>query len=272
MNEIQELQTWLEGILGEPVDWEINPETVEMLKRIRDSNIQKEQHSQLILSELEQSRAEYVGETRRLENILKELGVHDRFLTGPSQAYAQMLTDCCSTLAEDGLGSGLEAAAANLLLNQAEGVPDLALARTQLNEVKADTLKLYGQLDRLGEAVKMAEKGKKEDSITCVNRTKKLDFMLGKEKNYRANLEKDEASLFKVTGGDTTSFKHANVVKIEAELRAVEGEIEEAQRQLTSYLNLPPSVDLARVEVTKAENELQKLTAQVNFNLSSLHL
>ena len=30
---------------------------------------------------------------------------------------------------------------------QAEGVPDLALARTQLNEVKADTLKLYGQLD-----------------------------------------------------------------------------------------------------------------------------
>ena len=33
--------------------------------------------------------------------------------------------------------------------------------------------------------MKLAEKVRKEDSITCVQRTKKLDFMLGKEKNYR---------------------------------------------------------------------------------------
>ena len=141
-------------------------------------------------SELEVSRAEYAGETRRLEGILKELGVQDRFLTGPSQAYAQTLTESCSVLEEDGLGSGLEAAAAHLLIKQADSVPELAMTRAQLEEVKADTLKLYAQLDRLGEAVKLAEKVRKEDCITCVQRTKKLDFMLGKEKNYRNRIIK----------------------------------------------------------------------------------
>ena len=59
---------------------------------------------------------------------------------------------------------------------------------------------------------------------------------------------------------------------MESDLKCLEGQIDEAKREMTGYLNLPPSCDLARVEVAKAEKELRNLMEQVNYNISSLHL
>ena len=45
---------------------------------------------QIILDEVERARYECEGEVRRLESILLQLGVGDRFLSGPSSVYAQV--------------------------------------------------------------------------------------------------------------------------------------------------------------------------------------
>ena len=44
----------------------------------------------IILEDVERRRNEYIGETRRLERLLRELGVEDRSITGPSSAYLQV--------------------------------------------------------------------------------------------------------------------------------------------------------------------------------------
>ena len=51
-------------------------------------------------------------------------------------------------LNEDEIGSGLEAAATKLLMEQAEIGPKLAAAKAEIEAVKAETLKLYGPLER----------------------------------------------------------------------------------------------------------------------------
>eukprot|EP00088_Acartia_fossae_P069755 TRINITY_DN9190_c0_g1_i1.p1 TRINITY_DN9190_c0_g1~~TRINITY_DN9190_c0_g1_i1.p1 ORF type:complete len:275 (-),score=84.48 TRINITY_DN9190_c0_g1_i1:368-1192(-) len=274
MTDIKEVQTWLTNILGEEVDWEINPQSLEVLKRLKENNIQQEKHAQVILEEAERSRQEYEAETKRLASILSELGLTEKSLSGPSSAYIEVLTECCSLLNEDNIGSGLEAGAARLLVNQADLIPELSKAKEQLEGVKAATLKLYSQLDRLEDAVQLAEKEGAEDKLTVRNQTKKLDFLLAKEKEYKTNIDKDEANLTKIMHKEDPSgaLSHARVVEVEAEWAGLDQQLEEARRQITGYLNLPPSLDLARVEIAKAERELASLTEQVNNSISSFHL
>ena len=131
-------------------------------------------------------------------------------------------------------------------------------------------LVFYHIFVRLGEAVTVGEKGGKEDSVLAANQSKKLDFMYAKEKQYKSSLEKDETLFHKNTGGDS-SLTHSNMEKLSAELAGLELEVEEARRQISGYLNLPPSCDLARVEISKAEKELMNLSEQVNSRISTLH-
>jgi len=271
MEQMSELRNWLETVLGETVDWEVNPGTVKVLNEIRSQNISREKHAQVIFNEIEKCRSEYEGELHRLERILSELSIDDRFLTGPSTAYLQVLTDSCSILNEETIGSGLEAAAAKLLVDQADLAPRTAAAKAQIDSVKADTLNLYGQLDRLGEAVKLANKNGEEDSTQAQNQSKKLNFMQAKEKQYKANVEKEESLIQKNTGGDQT-LRHSNIETLARELQTLENELDTAKRQITGYLDLPPSLDLAKVEISKAEKELKELTAQVSNNISTMHL
>merc|ERR1711962_157543 len=267
-----DLEKWLEEILGRSAaDWQIDPQSILALQTIREKNLKGEEQAQQLLEQIRRNRCEYEGELQRLGCILKELGVEERFISAPSQAYAHTLTECCSVLNEDDVGSGVEAAAAQLLLRQADAAPALAALKNQLEGVKADTLKLYGQLDRLGDAVKVIEKGSTEDNILTLNENKKLDFMLAKEKQYKTSAEKEESLLFKLTGGDD-SLHHARVEELEKELHTLDKETGEARRQITGFLNLPPSIHLARVEIAKAEKELQGLTEQVQENISALHL
>ena len=123
----------------------------------------------------------------------------------------------------------------------------------------------------MGAAFKVIEKGSTEDNILTLNESKKLDFLLAKEKQYKNSAEKEESLLFKLTGGDA-SLHHARVEELQKELHIVDKETGEARRQITGFLNLPPSIHLARVEIARAEKELQCLTDQVQENISALHL
>ena len=40
MSEVKDIQVWLEDILDEPVDWQINPETVRILNNLRELNLE----------------------------------------------------------------------------------------------------------------------------------------------------------------------------------------------------------------------------------------
>ena len=70
--------------------------------------------------------------------------------------------------------------------------------------MKGDTVELLGQLDRVTAAVSLAEREGRAEAATATNQTKKLDFMRAKEREYRATLDKKEATLSRSGGGDPT--------------------------------------------------------------------
>jgi hypothetical protein len=74
----------------------------------------------------------------------------------------------------------------------------------KVDQIKESTVELLGQLERVTAAVNQAEREGRTEAATATNQTKKLDFMRAKEREYRASLDKKEATLAKNTAGDLT--------------------------------------------------------------------
>jgi len=272
MSEFEEIGAWLESVTGEKsLEWEVTPQNLKYLKELRSKNITNEKLVQATLDETDRLAREYEGELRRLDKILKQLGLDFNSLPGSANSYLQVLAESCSILEEDNIGRGLEVALARAVLQQADLSPMKALAKAKIEAVKVENLKLYSQLERLEESVKYAEKQGEEDIELTKNQSKKLDFMTAKEKQYKSGLEKDEMLHFKLTGGDKT-LTHDYVACLEQKLSSLDKDVDEAKRNISGYLNLPPSLDLARLEVSKAEAQLEELTSELNINIASVHL
>eukprot|EP00088_Acartia_fossae_P020029 TRINITY_DN21729_c0_g1_i1.p1 TRINITY_DN21729_c0_g1~~TRINITY_DN21729_c0_g1_i1.p1 ORF type:complete len:273 (-),score=70.21 TRINITY_DN21729_c0_g1_i1:161-979(-) len=272
MSDFDDIKEWLDHILGEKnVNFEVTPETVQFLRNLRLKNIQKEKLLQATLEETEVLSREYEGELKRLDTILKDLGVQHLNLSGSANSYLQVLADSCVALDEDNIGRGMEVALSRAISKKTETGPQISLIKDKIEAVKVDNLKLYSQLERLEEAVKYADKEGEADLELTKSQTKKLDFMNAKEKQYRSGLEKDEMAHFKLTGGDK-NLTHDKIREIEEKLVDLDGKVEEAKRTISGYLNLPPSLDLARLEISKAEAELEELTSELNINIASVHL
>ena len=48
--------------------------------------------------------------------------------------------------------------------------------------------------------------------------------------------------------------------------------VDPLQRELSGFLNLPPSIEMAKVEVAGKKAELEKLEREVESKISSLHV
>jgi len=273
MSDLEEIRTWLKSVIGqeEHLEWEVTPQNLKYLRDLRSKNITKEKLIQVTVDETARLAREYEGELRRLDKILKQLGLDFNSLPGSANSYLQVLADSCAVLDEDNFGRGLEVALARAVLQHADMAPMKALAKDKIEAVNKENLKLYSQLERLEESVKYADKEGEEDVEITKNQSKKLDFMTAKEKQYRGGLEKDELLHLKLTGGDKT-LTHEHVSELDERLLGLDKNVEDAKRNISGYLNLPPSLDLARLEISKAEAELDKLTSELNINIASVHL
>merc|ERR1712107_388389 len=100
---------------------------------------------------------------------------------------------------------------------------------------------------------------------------KKTEFLGKKTIEYKRRIENQEAILTK-NGGNDVSIRHGEIVKQKEKLDHLEEELTPLSRQLQGFLSLPPSVDLAKVELTKCELELEELDQPVCGKISDLHL
>jgi len=273
MSDLEDIRNWLKSVVGqeEPLEWEVTPQNLKYLKDLRSKNITKEKLIQVTVDETARLAREYEGELRRLDKILKQLGLDFNSLPGSANSYLQVLADSCVVLDEDNFGRGLEVALARAVLQHADMAPMKALARDKIEAVKIENLKLYSQLERLEESVKYADKEGEEDIEITKNQSKKLDFMTAKEKQYRGGLEKDELLNLKLTGGDKT-LTHEHVSELSEREFALNKIVEDVRRNIRGYMNLPPSLDLASLEVKKIEAELENLTNKLDINIASVHL
>lgn len=154
---------------------------------------------------------------------------------------------------------------------QAELGPRVGVARAEVEKGEVDMLGLHARLARLEELREQAEAEGRAGEQASSGQKKKTEFTLAKVEQYQRDIERGEASLMR-SGGADTQLRHSEVVRLRQKVEEVQGRVDPLQRELGGFLNLPPSIEMARVEVAGKKQELEKLEREVESKISSLHV
>lgn len=271
MSGVASIQSWLEDVLGAVPTWEVTPANLEHLTRLRDSNLEAEADSELLLEGLEATKAEYEAEATRINAVCRQAGVTDDVLQGPAQAYIDVLVDICDKLdVDDSNTVGLHHKISSLIVEQASQVPSSHKSQLEVDQLKNGALELYEIVSKLQAALLIAEKDSQKELASSGNTKKKLEFMFGKEKEYQKTLDKYEMLLLK--NGVSEELKHGAIVELQLNLEQLLEEVRPMKAQLEGYSSLPPCTELAQVKIQEASKLLEQLTGEVAQKISALHV
>jgi len=277
--DIPTLRRWLTDVLGEePPDWEINSTSKHILEELYLTHQRQEAAAALEMEELQEARCEFQAEINRLSQILNKLGgLEEEMTSGLSGSYLNTLSELALALDLDIVpgsttcASSLQAALAKLLVKQAELGPRVGLVKAEVEKGEVDMLELHARLARLEELAEQATVVERAGEQASGGQKKKTEFTLAKVEQYRRDIERSEAALVRHGGADP-NLRHGEIVKLKDKVDEVQSQVEPLKRELGGFLNLPPSIEMARVEVAGKKQELEKLEKEVESKISSLHV
>jgi len=277
--DIPTLRRWLTDVLGEePPDWEINSTSKHILEELYLTHQRQEAAAALEMEELQEARCEFQAEINRLSQILNKLGgLEEEMTSGLSGSYLNTLSELALALDLDLVpgsttcASSLQAALAKLLVKQAELGPRVGLVKAEVEKGEVDMLELHARLARLEELAEQATVVERAGEQASGGQKKKTEFTLAKVEQYRRDIERSEAALARHGGADP-NLRHGEIVKLKDKVDKVQSQVEPLKRELGGFLNLPPSIEMARVEVAGKKQELEKLEKEVESKISSLHV
>jgi len=277
--DIPTLRRWLTEVLGEePPDWEINSTSKHILEELYLTHQRQEAAAALEMEELQEARCEFQAEINRLSQILSKLGgLEEEMTSGLSGSYLNTLSELALALDLDLVpgsttcASSLQAALAKLLVKQAELGPRVGLVKAEVEKGEVDMLELHARLARLEELAEQATVVERAGEQASGGQKKKTEFTLAKVEQYRRDIERSEAALVRHGGADP-NLRHGEIVKLKDKVDEVQSQVEPLKRELGGFLNLPPSIEMARVEVAGKKQELEKLEKEVESKISSLHV
>jgi len=277
--DIPTLRRWLTDVLGEePPDWEINSTSKHILEELYLTHQRQEAAAALEMEELQEARSEFQAEINRLSQILNKLGgLEEEMTSGLSGSYLNTLTELALALDLDLVpgsttcASSLQAALAKLLVKQAELGPRVGLVKAEVEKGEVDMLELHARLARLEELAEQATVVERAGEQASGGQKKKTEFTLAKVEQYRRDIERSEAALVRHGGADP-NLRHGEIVKLKDKVDELQSQVEPLKRELGGFLNLPPSIEMARVEVAGKKQELEKLEKEVESKISSLHV
>jgi len=269
------LRSWLSTMFPDgPPPWEVTPETTAILTELYLANTRAEEDAKVTLEAQRIATREYEGETKRLQGILVSAGagVEESMKTGPVAAYIDNLAGAASILDIDTVtGAGMEIAVTELLAKEAEDGTELSKLRNEIDLIKTNLVGLYEKMSKAKEELEIATKTAREQSAEMAHNNKKTEFLSKKCIQYKRDIEKLEITLCK-NGGNDSTIEHSELVKLKLKVDHLEEELKPLKRKLDGYQSLPPSVDMARLELAKSEVELENLEKQLSGSISEIHL
>jgi len=277
--DIPTLRRWLTDVLGEePPDWEINSTSKHILEELYLTHQRQEAAAALEMEELQEARSEFQAEINRLSQILNKLGgLEEEMTSGLSGSYLNTLSELALALdlhlvpGSTTCASSLQAALAKLLVKQAELGPRVGVVKAEVEKGEVDMLELHARLARLEELAEQAAVVERAGEQASGGQKKKTEFTLAKVEQYRRDIERSEAALVRHGGADP-NLRHGEIVKLKDKVDEVQSQVDPLKRELGGFLNLPPSIEMARVEVAGKKQELEKLEKEVESKISSLHV
>jgi len=273
--DLSTLQAWLASLLGGGVpDWEVTPETVDLLRQLHTVNTRQDRAGQLELEQIQQVTAEYEAEAGRIKGQLNRTtgGCEAEVFKGPAREYTEVLVGLSHKLGVDSsLGPELETSLCSLVSEEAELTCSVLRTTQALAAARSRVKGVCHQLSRLGEV----SQGARQEAVGQLQETetkqRNAEWVAGKCREYSRQGEKGHHQLLRVQGQDKGAT-HGNIVQLRANLEKLEGELEPLEREQAGYLALPPSLELARVEVERSRHELEELEGKLSSAIAGLHI
>ncbi|NXC59567.1 HAUS1 protein, partial [Aleadryas rufinucha] len=249
---------WLKKIYGDmPIpEYEVNERTVDILHEVMECNEETDRDVALLIEDMKDQATKYEAEANYWQDILGEsLGLSVGSL---SQEAAMVLND----LVESAMALEVEDTSLSSFycaINYMSSELFKIKTKNQEMELKLKTLttKLNSALmmeKQLKEDIKKIEESQKAENAKAQSRSKNLKFLEAKSEDLKIKIMDAEKQL--IARGLDQSLTHEALMKSSEELATLRKEIEPLKKEVKSYLDLPPSMPLARVMVEEERKRL----------------
>ncbi|KAK2724322.1 HAUS augmin-like complex subunit 1 [Artemia franciscana] len=195
-------------------------------------------------------------------NHFDRLGLSESKLDPDTFKLMVLFCKCAKELGiKDTRIASFQIAWSNLLLQNAQLERELESLLAFNNFWKAKIVKAEGQLNVLRHA---REALIHKSNLEAVNSKKKLqEISMFKSKcgDYEQDIARHKNNLEEA--GYHERLNHSNITKMKAEHDSLKEELKETVKEVESYQDLPPDLQLARFKVAEAKRKLEKLKQKI---------
>ncbi|XP_041279489.1 HAUS augmin-like complex subunit 1 [Onychostruthus taczanowskii] len=272
LEKLTRVTLWLKKLYnGVPIPvYEVNERTVDILHEVMKCNEERDKDVMLLIEDMKDRASKYEEEADYWYNILQQtLGFFESSL---SEEATNDLFDL--------VGSAVELEVENTSLTSFysalnDMTSELYKTKSKNDEMewklKILTKKLTSALmveKHLEEDVEKLKTSQKAEQAKDEIHSKTLKFLQDKSKDLRIRIRGAEGEL--IARGLNKSLTHEALMKSSEKVAALRKEIEPLKREVASYLDLPPSIRLARVKVEEAKRELKALDEELTREIEAL--
>jgi len=250
--------------------FEVTPRTLSVLYSLAQLNEGRDSDAEAIIQECEQRTKEFNAEASRLQNVLQ--AAHLTVNHGNPQS---LLNACVETLASIALTLGIKDTqtssyyiAINNLKLEMDSVASRRASEQQLmSAVILKTQQALQRLSKLRSVMEQLEEKAAKGRHTNHVRQGEISYMTTKRAEYEQEVQ-DFNKQMEVEEVDLTNYSHSVLVRSAEQLNQLQAMTDKVNEVLSSYMDLPPNVGLAKLKIDSAKEQLanleEKLSAQLN--------
>jgi len=269
---LQRVYLWLKKKYGDkPVPrFEINTSTLSVLYQLSQLNESRDRDCEVLIEEYKQRTEGYKEEAQRLKTVVtKDIGLQ------LNENEQSILNSCVQSLASVALVLDLKDTQTSsylMAVNDLKLKLDMLLVQRSVERKKGVEMVNRTQvvIQKLAELKHVMEQLEERSTIgrqTMNMRRADISYMKSKAAEYQQIVDANPPDALNQTE-NKQHFTHTELVHKAEELQGLQEMTSELQDKLSSFIDLPPDIALAKIKIEEAKNRLtdvqERLTQRLN--------
>jgi len=269
---------WLNEIYGseyKDISFEVNANTIEILNRIRLNYGKRKDACELLLNNNVNMklRNEYLMKENQERKLLENVGLDNRneMMNNSSLKYLNIIVNIALLLNLRFTKLANFISVISEISNEEFAiqfkVDDLKYKYEQTIEQSREYIELLNGLEKFYEDWKSSSDSK----LSLVqSQIQNLDYFKAKNKEYQITLKKLKLILDR--SGYKSNISHDTLIELKNELESLKNDIKPLKEEIANYKNLPPDETLAKVKISEAKQNLERLEKELSEKVASIDL
>lgn len=255
----REVVQWLHEVYSEEKipAYEKTERSINILHKLMTESKRAENQGKILTADFTKKAAEYNAEALQLQKWRETVKLDPSILSKESQKALSALAHTAHVLnVQTPTSTNIILAMNQLDMEHMQVMNEQEQEKSRTASLLEMNKDLSKKLEELRVIVQQAEATWKLRQEELAKDAKWKHFSMEKCKNYSTDINNHEAKLRQV--GLSKETTHGNISKEWTRLQALEKEVKDLEKQLSSY-TLPPDMTLAEVKVQEARQELSAI-------------